>query len=132
MLGVQLELQLPPHTPATSDLSHVCNLYHSSWQCQILNPLSKARDQTRNLMVPGRICFCCATMGTPVFSHGFKGRFLLSHVSPPKHRRLKILKEFGVLGIAILETQIQVKPKVFREEKVSGACYKGKSHEVLL
>ena len=23
---------------------------HSSWQCQILNPLSKARDRTPNLM----------------------------------------------------------------------------------
>ena len=30
---------------AKQDLSHVCNLHHSSWQCQILNPLSKARDQ---------------------------------------------------------------------------------------
>jgi len=27
-------------------------LYHSSQQLQILNPLSKARDQTPNLMVP--------------------------------------------------------------------------------
>ena len=26
-----------------------------SWQCRILNPLSKARDQTHNLMVPSRI-----------------------------------------------------------------------------
>ena len=36
------------------------------WQCQILNPLSKARDQTHNFMVPSRICLHCATMGTPV------------------------------------------------------------------
>ena len=28
----------------------VCNLHHSSWQCRILNPLSKARDQTYILM----------------------------------------------------------------------------------
>ena len=33
---------------------------------QIFNPLSKARDRTRNLMVPSRIHFCWATMGTPV------------------------------------------------------------------
>ena len=33
----------------------VCNLHHSSQQRQILNPLSKARDQTRNLMVPSWI-----------------------------------------------------------------------------
>ena len=35
--------------------SRVCNLYQSSRQCQILNPPSKARDQTRNPMVPSGI-----------------------------------------------------------------------------
>ena len=30
-------------------------LHHSSRQCRILNALSKARDRTRNLMVPIRI-----------------------------------------------------------------------------
>ena len=29
---------------ATLDRTHICNLHHSSRQCQILNPLSKARD----------------------------------------------------------------------------------------
>ena len=48
-----------------ADPSHVCDLYHSSWQHQILNPLSEAGDQTWNLMVPSRIRFHCATMGTP-------------------------------------------------------------------
>ena len=32
---------------------------------RILNPLSKARNQTINLMVPSRIRFCCTTTGTP-------------------------------------------------------------------
>ena len=47
-LGVELELQLPVYTTAiaTQDPSHVCGLPHSSWQCRILNPLSKARDGT--------------------------------------------------------------------------------------
>ena len=46
------ELHLQPH--------------HSSWQSQILNPLSKARDQTcNNLRVPSWIVFHCATTGTP-------------------------------------------------------------------
>ena len=56
-LGVQLELQLLAYATATStqDPSCVCDLHHSSQQCQILNPLSEARDQTRNLMVPGQI-----------------------------------------------------------------------------
>ena len=45
-LGVELELQLPAYATATAtpDLSCVCNLHHSLWQCWILNPLSKARD----------------------------------------------------------------------------------------
>ena len=56
-LGVKSELQLPAYTPATAtpDLSLVCDLHHSSRQCRILNPLRKARDRTRNLMVPSRI-----------------------------------------------------------------------------
>ena len=51
-LGVKLELQLPAYTTATTteDLSRVCQPHHSSRQHQILNPLSEARDQTRNLM----------------------------------------------------------------------------------
>jgi len=35
--------------------SHVCNLHHSSQQHWIINPLSKGRDRTCNLMVPSRI-----------------------------------------------------------------------------
>ena len=34
-------------------------------QCQILNLLSEARNQTSNLMFPSQIRFRCATMGTP-------------------------------------------------------------------
>ena len=37
---------------ATWDPSLICDLYHSSQQCQILNPLSEARDQTLILMDP--------------------------------------------------------------------------------
>ena len=40
-------------------------LHHGSPQRWILNPLSKARDQTRNLMVPSRIHFHCTMTGTP-------------------------------------------------------------------
>ena len=51
-LGVELELQPPAYTTATAmwDPSCICNLYHSSRQRHILNPLSKARDQTLALM----------------------------------------------------------------------------------
>ena len=58
-VGVESELQLPAYTTATAtwDLSHVCNLHHSSWPCWFLNPLREARDGTRNLMVPSRDSF---------------------------------------------------------------------------
>ena len=65
-LGVQSELQLPAYATATAipDPSGVFDLHHSSWQCWILNLLSKARDRTRNLMVPSQILFHCTTTGT--------------------------------------------------------------------
>ena len=65
-LGVLLELQLPAYATATAtrDRSHICDLYHSLRQCQILNPQSEARDQTCNLTVPSRIHFHCAMTGT--------------------------------------------------------------------
>ena len=56
-LGVQLELQLQAYTIATQDPSWVCDLHHSSWECQILNPLSEARDQTCVLMVISRVLY---------------------------------------------------------------------------
>ena len=53
-LGVKSELQLMAYTTATAtamqDLSLVCDLHHSSWQCWILNALIEARDQTSILM----------------------------------------------------------------------------------
>ena len=51
-LGVELELQLPASTTATAtqNLSCICEPHHSSWQYQILNPLSEARAQTHILM----------------------------------------------------------------------------------
>ena len=65
-LGVESELLPLAYARATAmpNPSHVCNLHHSSRQCQILNPLSKpGRDRIRNLMVPSRIHFHCATTG---------------------------------------------------------------------
>ena len=66
-LGVKSGLQPLAYATATAtpDLSRICDLHHSSWQCRILNPLSEVRDQTHNLVVPSQIRFCCATMGTP-------------------------------------------------------------------
>ena len=45
-LGVESELQLQVYTTATAmqDLSHVCDLHHSSQQRQIVDPLIEAKD----------------------------------------------------------------------------------------
>ena len=58
-LGVESELQPLAYATATRDPRCICDLYHSSWQRQILNPLSEARGGTRNVMVPSRIRFHC-------------------------------------------------------------------------
>ena len=51
-LGIESELQLLAYTTATTppDLGRDYDLHHSSWQGQILNPLSEARDGTCILM----------------------------------------------------------------------------------
>ena len=56
-LGVELELQLLAYATVTvmTDLSHICDLGRSLWQCQILNPLSEARDQTLILTDTSRV-----------------------------------------------------------------------------
>ena len=84
-LRVQLELPLPAYTTAiaTPDPSCICDLHHSSWQCQILNPLSKARDRTCTLMNTSRIHFRCTTTGTPFFyllQEQVWGKFLLKYL----------------------------------------------------
>ena len=52
-------------TMATPDLNHICDLHHSSWQCQILSPLSKVRDWPCVLLGISRVHYCWATVGTP-------------------------------------------------------------------
>ena len=81
-LGAELELKLLATATATQDVSRICGLHHSSWQCQILNPLSEPRHQTCNLMVHSRIHFSCATTGTPQLLP-----FLLNTTEGPSQRR---------------------------------------------
>ena len=58
-LEIKSELQLPAYATATAtpDLSRVCDLHCTSWQCQILNPRSEARDQTHVLVDTSRVCY---------------------------------------------------------------------------
>ena len=51
-LWVESELQLWAYATVTAtwDLSRICDLHHSTWQCQILDLLSETRDQTCILM----------------------------------------------------------------------------------
>ena len=50
--GVQLELQLLAYSTATAmpDLSRICDLHSSSWQCWVPDTLSEARDKTHIFM----------------------------------------------------------------------------------
>ena len=66
-LGVELELQPSAYTTATAtgDLSHTCDLHHSSQQRWIPDPLSEARYRTYILMGANQIRFRCTKMETP-------------------------------------------------------------------
>ena len=72
-LGV---LSVPPYArvTATPDPSHICHLYHSSWQCQILNPLIEPT------MVNGSQSDSLTTMGTPS-NQSFKNKFTNIYLS---------------------------------------------------
>ena len=59
-LGVKSELQPQAYATATAtwDLSHVCDLHHSSQPLWIFNPLSEARDQIHILLDTSQVCHC--------------------------------------------------------------------------
>ena len=70
-LGVESELQLVAYTTATAmpDPSYVYDPHHSSQQCQIVNPLSEARNQTCILMDTAQVHYHRITTGTPGHKH---------------------------------------------------------------
>ena len=72
-LGVESELHPLAYATATWDPSHICDVHHSPRHRRILNPLSKASDQTLSLMVPSRILFHYTMMGTPRYTVIFLG-----------------------------------------------------------
>ena len=71
-LGVKLELHLLAAATATQDPSEPrLQATPQLTQCWILNPMSKARDGTLNLMITSQIRFCCITTGTPLSNSPF-------------------------------------------------------------
>ena len=54
------------HSNSNSDLSCVCNLHHSSWQCWILSSLSEAWDWTRILMDTSRVVSTVPQQNSPL------------------------------------------------------------------
>ena len=91
-LGVESELQLPAYTTAAPmhDLSLIFDLYHSSWQCWIPNPLSEAGDQTCILMDTSQIHLLCAITGTLSLS------FLSRMEKEPLHLQGPIYQEIHI------------------------------------
>ena len=113
-LGVQLELQLLATATATAlwDLSHVCDLRHSSRQCRILNPLRKVRNQTCVLMDTSWVRYHWATMGTPLCYFQ-----VASHMRNAPKQFYPITTSAGNLGHHHVN-EIKVQVKVFRSDSL--------------
>ena len=56
LIGAVATGLLQSHSNAGSEPRLRATYTTAHWQCQILNPLSKARDRTCNLMVPSQVC----------------------------------------------------------------------------
>ena len=70
-LGVKSELQVPAYTTTTVKPDPSCILHHSLEQCQMLNSLSKARDQTHILMDISQILILLSHNGHSVLRYIF-------------------------------------------------------------
>ena len=81
-LGVESELYQPIPQPQKC---HICSWHHSSWQCQILNPLNGVRDPTHILMGTSQVHFHHATAGTPLVccDFGVSWKEVNSSPAPP-------------------------------------------------
>uniref|UniRef100_A0A8D0X0T5 Actin-related protein 2/3 complex subunit 4 n=2 Tax=Sus scrofa TaxID=9823 RepID=A0A8D0X0T5_PIG len=87
------------------DPSCICDLHHNSWHCWILNPLSEARDRTRNLMVTSWIHCCCTTIGIPLLAN-FKAprsskELLLQPVTISRNEKEKVLIEGSINSVRV-------------------------------
>ena len=94
-LGAESELKLLAYTTGTArpDLSCICNLYHSSRQRWILNPLREARDQICVLMDTSQIHFHWATRGSPPAETNFLTTDFFFFFSGCTHSMWKFLSQ---------------------------------------
>ena len=67
---------------------------HGNAKTLRINPLSKARDWTRNLMVSSQIHFRCATTGTPFFLSFFKFFKIIIR------KKIKLQSIYNILSIS--------------------------------
>ena len=81
------------------DLSRIFDLHHSSWQCQILNLPSEARDRTCVLMATTQICFCWAMTGVPVDLLYTIFSFLENFQGPQQYITGSNKRNLGTVGI---------------------------------
>ena len=81
----RLEIQQEPPPPAYStaiamqDLSCVCDLHCSSWQCRNLNPLSETRYWTCILVDPSWVHYPWSTTELPLPVHLYGAMFKALH-----------------------------------------------------
>ena len=107
-LGVEWELQPLAYATDTamSDLSCVCDLHHSSWQCWILTPLSEARNGTCILMDDSQIYFCCARTGTPHVGFSLGVWFFSTY--PRRHKSSCMVKMQSIKIIQESSTSVNI------------------------
>ena len=92
-LGVESELFPLAYTTATEmpDLRHICNLHHSSGQCQILNPLSKARIEPTSSWILVKFVSTEPLWELPDYTF-VEGRELFIHTLLPPYSIYRIVK----------------------------------------
>ena len=93
---------------ATSDLSHICDLYQSSGPHRVLNPPSEARDRIRVLMDTSRVHYCWAMMAIPLKKIFFNSKIIIS-----------VLLELRISLQKVREGYISIKPPSCLTTKVN-------------
>ena len=108
-LGIESELLLPAHATATAmlDLSCVCNLHHSLWQRQILNPLSKVGMELASSWILVQVITPTKRTPQPHFLFYFISSSLVTMIIDQYSKIKKIFKTWGKNK----QTQIGVSPK---------------------